>query len=249
MTAGYINIDCGGKGGRDPVTGLNWVTDEGFLQSADRLFNERLASPAVVTLNDSTPSSRNNAKQLETAMAFVFPNVSGSANIYSKYCYRFNLSLMTRDDRGATVMVRATFPSTNYSIMDEDMERLKQENPSYASIAVDGTTVADSWSLDSNEPQTLELFFTSYYDDLYFCLHTFDKVIRDKQPTHVGAISSLEVRSIPATAYPVFNDHVKVPKGEALQDTMWEYIYVTSSRFNFGGNESSRAVRYDFHSS
>ncbi|KAL3691800.1 hypothetical protein R1sor_005451 [Riccia sorocarpa] len=66
---GFISIDCGGSGGPDPVTGLQWDVDDSYLEGFDQLYNaEKVAVKASVSLETSRPTD--NEQELKTAMVF-----------------------------------------------------------------------------------------------------------------------------------------------------------------------------------
>ncbi|KAL3679194.1 hypothetical protein R1sor_022150 [Riccia sorocarpa] len=250
---GYINIDCGGQSGnyKDPLTGLDWVTDEGFLQSADLLTRQGLAAPVEVLLNDSRSTSRINANQLKTAMAFV-PPVDNKPIHKSKYCYKFNLSLSNRESRN--YLLRAVFPKARISsiagheyIIDIIKQQLRMQNTLYNTddvifdAAVDATTVFTvSWNWNNvlYESQILELFVTSLDDSMYFCVDVLSSL-------PFAAISSLELRSLPEKLFPTFTNGKFDSAGRAhWQATRGFTYFITISRLNFGGNDSSPALRF-----
>ncbi|KAL3679184.1 hypothetical protein R1sor_022140 [Riccia sorocarpa] len=245
---GYINIDCGGQSGnyKDPLTGLYWVTDEGFLQSADLLTRQGVAVPVEVLLNDSRSTSRINSNQLKTAMAFI-PPVDNKTLHMSKYCYKFNISLSNRESWN--YLLRAVFPTGRISsitahadIIDIIEQRLRMQNTDDVefSAAVDATTVSTvSWNLNDvlYESQIVELFVRALDDSMYFCVEVFSD--------QFAAISSLELRSLPEKLYPTFTNGKFDSAGRALeQSTPGLTYFATISRLNFGGNDSSPALRY-----
>ncbi|KAL3690284.1 hypothetical protein R1sor_016593 [Riccia sorocarpa] len=253
---GYINIDCGGESGHgynDPLTGLAWVGDEDYLQADDRLTREKLTFSSKVVMNDSSPASRNNAKQLETAKIFIFRK--SQLNSYTKYCYRFNISLS--NENSSSYLVRATFPPRNMS-NSPGVPNVRTSPVFYLGMDSSLLPVVP----DDYEPVIVELLVTSFHDSMDICLvpdmleddYNTDNKIQGNalapsmynvgSTDAIAAMSSLEVRSIAETLYPVF-DHGKFDhSGRTITPTI--NYYVTVSRFNFGGNESSPAIRYPF---
>ncbi|KAL3679319.1 hypothetical protein R1sor_022275 [Riccia sorocarpa] len=243
---GYISIDCGGQSGnyKDPLTGLDWVTDEGFLQSADLLTRQGVAVPVDVLLNDSRSTSRINGNQLKTAMAFVPPRVDNSLH---KYCYKFNLSLSNRKSRN--YLLRAVFPTARISSIAghgniTDIIEQRLGNSTTAAVlfyaAVDATTVFSVfWDLNDalHESKMVELFVRSIDDTMYFCVNVISEWF--------ASIASLELRSLPEKLYPTFTNGKFDSAGRAIQQSTPGLTYFTTiSRLNFGGNNSSPALRF-----
>ncbi|KAL3690282.1 hypothetical protein R1sor_016591 [Riccia sorocarpa] len=250
---GYINIDCGGESGHgynDTLTGLAWVGDEDYLQADDWLTREKLTFSSKVVMNDSSPASRNNAKQLETAKIFIFRK--SQLNSYTKYCYRFNISLS--NENSSSYLVRATFPPRNIS-NSPGVPNVRTSPIFYLGMDSSHLPVVP----DDYEPVIVELLATSLGDSMDICLMP-DKLGKINNERYgnalapgmynvgsadaIAAMSSLEVRSIPETLYPVFDNGKFLESGRTMK-TMTNY-YVTVSRLNFGGNESSPAIRYPF---
>ncbi|KAL3675898.1 hypothetical protein R1sor_025846 [Riccia sorocarpa] len=238
---GYINIDCGGQSGnyKDPLTGLDWVTDEGFLQSADMLTRQGVAVQAQVLLNDSRSTSRINAKQLQTAMAF-FPPVDNKPT--HKYCYKFDLSLSNQESKN--YLLRAVFPTARISSIaghgDIIEQRVGNTELAEFEVAVDATTVYSlhwNWTVVVYESHIVELFVRSIDDSMYFCVKMYAKWF--------AVISSLELRSLPEKLYPTFNNGKLDSAGRTVtQSTTRLSYFLTLSRLNFGGNDSSPALRF-----
>ncbi|KAL3685553.1 hypothetical protein R1sor_003575 [Riccia sorocarpa] len=246
---GYISVDCGGTGGKDPITGLHWDTDEDYLQSAVRLKSEGLAVSSEVDFSNSTETFRVNAKQLETAMVLFLPQLDSIS--FTKYCYSFNLSLSNRQSRN--YLVRAVFPNTNLpSIVRGEFD--------FSFMFVVDATVISTITLDDHEAQTVELLATALTDRLDICFLARPGIIDVNNPdlsntdllTTLVAILTLEVRSLPETLYPIYNGEKLDSNGRTLRRTVSERrttattvrYYVTVSRLNFGGDESSPPIRY-----
>ncbi|KAL3677052.1 hypothetical protein R1sor_027000 [Riccia sorocarpa] len=219
---GYISIDCGGGGGyNDNLTGLAWVADEEYLESYDRLTSENLTFSSKVVLNKS---SLNNPKQLETARIFSFDLFQTR---YTKFCYTVDLSLSNNKSR--SYLIRAMFPPRQ-SPWNTPLSDITGPQDYY--LVID-TTILNVVLYDQ-EPVTIELLAMSLGDSMDICVAPS---ALDVMP----AISSLEIRSIPEILYPVFDGKVDT-SGRALSPEL--KYYLTVSRLNFGGNESSPAIRY-----
>ncbi|KAL3685550.1 hypothetical protein R1sor_003572 [Riccia sorocarpa] len=230
---GYINVDCGGTGGKDPITGLDWESDDDYLQSAALLKSEGLAVSSKVIFSNSTAKFRVNANQLDTATVLWFPQSTQSKG-FSKYCYSFDVSLSNMQSRD--YLVRVVFSNTNLPSVDWELEYSQN-----FLFAVDTKVISDI-TLDNQEAQTVELFATALDDSLDICLleNKYDYI---PGPTLVG-ISSIEVRSLPETLYPAYKGGKLDSKGRTLRLNHTVYYYVTVSRLNFGGDESSPPIRY-----
>ncbi|KAL3677033.1 hypothetical protein R1sor_026981 [Riccia sorocarpa] len=225
---GYISLDCGGGGGyNDPVTELAWVADEDYLESYDWLKSENLTFSSKVMMSNPR---LNNPKQVETARIFEFSSTWG--NGLSKYCYTFDLSRSNNKSR--SYLVRAMFPPRdspwNAGLTDTDI--------TYYYLAVDTALV--KVLLDDHDPVTIELLAPALGDSMDICVIPFSW--GDDRLAHATlAISSLEIRSIPEILYPLFQEKID-PSGRALSRKL--NYYLTLSRLNFGGKESSPALRY-----
>ncbi|KAL3675650.1 hypothetical protein R1sor_025598 [Riccia sorocarpa] len=218
---GYVSIDCGGVGGyNDNFTGLAWVGENDYLESYHDLRSANLTS-SIVLMQDSNSTIRDNVKQLETARIFNF------SSAFTRYCYNFNLSLSNKNS--TVYLVRAMFPSL-LSVSDSEQPR----------IVVDTSYLEVPYRPEpSYEPLTIELLATASDDSMNVCLTPDNARFTD---TGIVAISSLELRSVPETLYPVLI-HGKVDAdGRVVQDTF--NYYVTQARLNFGGDESSPGIRY-----
>ncbi|KAL3676802.1 hypothetical protein R1sor_026750 [Riccia sorocarpa] len=140
----------------------------------------------------------------------------------TEYCYNFNLSLSNKNS--TVYLVRAMFPFP-LSVSDSGKPR----------IVLDTLSLEVPYTRDSYEPLAIELLATALDDSLDVCLMPLTGAGK------IGAISSLEVRSVPETLYPVF-DHGKVDiDGRTVQDTF--NYYVTQARLNFGGDKMLPAIR------
>ncbi|KAL3694970.1 hypothetical protein R1sor_008621 [Riccia sorocarpa] len=101
-------------------------------------------------------------------------------------------------------------------------------------IVLDTLSLEVPYTRDSYEPLAIELLATALDDSLDVCLMPLTGAGK------IGAISSLEVRSVPETLYPVF-DHGKVDiDGRTVQDTF--NYYVTQAGLNFGGDKMLPAI-------
>ncbi|KAL3690298.1 hypothetical protein R1sor_016607 [Riccia sorocarpa] len=247
---GYINLDCGGEDGyNDTLTGLGWVWDKDYLESSDRLLSENLTFSTKVVMNDSSVTSRNNAQQLGTARIFMFRK-SQLNDSYTKYCYRFNLSLS--NNKSSSYLVRAMFPPRNLS-NSSGVPNGGTSEIFYLGVDTSLFPVVP----DEYEPVTVELLVTSLDDNLDICLLP-DMYQRENAKLYaklnnqdyydydnadaVAAMSSLEIRSVPELLYPVFDRGKFDVSGRTVNPTV--NYYVTLCRLNFGGNESSPAIRY-----
>ncbi|KAL3685562.1 hypothetical protein R1sor_003584 [Riccia sorocarpa] len=228
---GYISVDCGGTGGEDPITGLHWETDEDYLQPAVRLKSEGLAVSSEVIFSNSTAKFRDNAKQLETARVMFLPQSESS--VIPKYCFSFNVSFSNVQSK--KYLVRAVFPNTNLpSVVGGS------EYSGLFEFYVDAILISEI-RLDKREAQTLEVFATAIDDNLDICFIPGDT---NNDNTILIAISSLELRSLPETLYPNFDGGKLNEAGKMFHHTA--DFYVTVSRLNFGGDESSPPIRYPF---
>ncbi|KAL2652612.1 hypothetical protein R1flu_020740 [Riccia fluitans] len=240
---GFISIDCGGRGGRDPITGLDWVTDEGFLDSARQIIDEGFAISATVNLDDKNATSLDldNAQQLQTAMVFVpvaivswYPGASLGRNrsfSRSKYCYVLNVTYNENNPGSSDYLVRAMFPSKNLTAFT-GQELNKFGTRFY--LTVDSTFVA-TIELDPVKPQTIELKVTPIDVSMYICLVPLED--RSSMP----AISSLELRPLPVELY---NSTDSCDPNSGSDPTSQTTYFMTISRLNFGGNFSLPALRY-----
>ncbi|KAL3684368.1 hypothetical protein R1sor_002390 [Riccia sorocarpa] len=227
----FISIDCGGEGGHDNGTELEWAADTGFLDAAIELGDEGVAVPALVNLNDSTAEFRNNPEQMKTAMAFL----PGRA-LRSKYCY--NLPVTHTSLNSTSYLLRAMFPSRNLTA--------NVPNPESIPLNIYGTrfyftvdsTFVSTIDLDPVEPQTLELVVTSLDRTMHVCLVPLE------DRSSLAAISSIELRPLSQTLYPraSVNGQSNTAGNIRVQST---YLILVS-RLNFGGVASAPAIRYPF---
>lgn len=101
---GFISINCGGLSGVDPITSLQWITDETHLQSFESLSQEKVIITADVYYNESSPSVPND-EQLKTALVFL-----PIQKTRSKFCY--NLPNAFNETEGSrNYLLRAMFDS------------------------------------------------------------------------------------------------------------------------------------------
>ncbi|KAL3676275.1 hypothetical protein R1sor_026223 [Riccia sorocarpa] len=229
---GYISINCGGEAGNDSFTpGLEWVTDDGFLDSFSNLKNEGVAIRANVTLNSSTAAfeSRENPEQMKTARVFL-PGRSPR----SKYCYTIPMPLPGVN--ATNYLVRAMFPSKNLSAMGVDLTTYGTRF--YFTL---DSTVISLVELDNEDTQTIELIVNSLDEVMYICLVPLE------DRSSMAAISSLELRPLPENRYRDGDASQRVNNnvgGNATQ--RYRTYFITVTRPNFGGNlTSSRAYRDD----
>ncbi|KAL3684365.1 hypothetical protein R1sor_002387 [Riccia sorocarpa] len=226
---GFISIDCGGPGGFDSVTKMTWLKDEGFLGSASQLANEGVAVPALVSLNDSTLSSRNNPDQLKTAMAFI-PGRSSR----SKICYNFTVN--RTDVNSTSYLLRAMFPSSNLTANVKNQENVPLDIYGTRFYFTVDSTFISTIDLIPSESQTLELVVPTLDTSLYACLVPLED--RSSMP----AISSLELRPLSQSLYPRASAN---GMSNTVDSTEVKTTYLMLvSRLNFGANASRPAVRY-----
>lgn len=223
--AGYVSIDCGGTGGVDPVTLMEWVSDDGFLDSERQLVNERVAVRARVRLNSARPEAQDNAEQLKTAMVFV-----PGARAKSKYCY--NLTVAHDATTSTDYLVRAMFPSRALTAAEGDVPLDAYGSRFY--FTVDSTFVS-TIDLDPKEATTVEMVVSSLDTNLFVCLVPLE------DRSSMAAISSLELRPLNGTLY---SNRGSAESNTGTTTKMQSSYLVTVARFNFGGNESSPSVRY-----
>ncbi|BFI03553.1 hypothetical protein MPTK1_1g05055 [Marchantia polymorpha subsp. ruderalis] len=221
---GYVSIDCGGTGGVDPVTLMEWVSDDGFLDSERQLVNERVAVRARVRLNSARPEAQDNAEQLKTAMVFV-----PGARAKSKYCY--NLTVAHDATTSTDYLVRAMFPSR--ALTAEGNVPLDAYGSRFY-FTVDSTFVS-TIDLDPSEATTVEMVVSSLDTNLLVCLVPLE------DRSSMAAISSLELRPLNGTLY---SNRGSAKSNTGTTTKMQSSYLVTVARFNFGGNESSPSVRY-----
>ncbi|KAL3684301.1 hypothetical protein R1sor_002323 [Riccia sorocarpa] len=74
---GFVSIDCGGTGGVDPETGLDWTADWEWLEAGAELDREGVTINATLDLDSiaAAPLPVTNRQQLRTALLF-FPRRS-----------------------------------------------------------------------------------------------------------------------------------------------------------------------------
>ncbi|KAL3686779.1 hypothetical protein R1sor_013088 [Riccia sorocarpa] len=234
-TTGFISIDCGGEGATDKfVPGLQWVTDENFLDSGEQLNREGVAIRASVALND-TPAAvatRDNADQLNTAMVFL-PGLAAR----SKYCYTFQMP--TAETINTTsYLIRAMFPSRSLKAMDPEVDLTIYGTRFYFTLDSTVITLVD---LDKEQTQTIELVVNPLDYLMFICLVPLE------DRSSMAAISSLEVRPLSDYWYPRGNAPGNAPStiknGQDAKSKRTTYL-ITVSRLNFGGNVSSRSLRF-----
>ncbi|KAG6553507.1 hypothetical protein Mapa_004419 [Marchantia paleacea] len=223
---GFVSIDCGGVNHLDPITGIEWVSDSAFLNSANELADEGTAIAARVELDDAEPSSRDNAEQQKTALAFIPDHKSRS-----KYCYNLNVSYNAFNS--TNYLVRAIFPSSNLTALDSANVSLNVYGTRFY-FTVDSTFVK-TIDLDPFKSQIVELVVTPLDWKIFICLVPLED--RSSMP----AISSLELRRLSGNLY----DRRSDTQANTASDSRLQTTYlITVSRLNFGGEEDLPAVRY-----
>ncbi|KAL3684454.1 hypothetical protein R1sor_002476 [Riccia sorocarpa] len=240
--SGFISIDCGGSAGTDPVTGLEWVTDFGFLDSARRLTDEGFAVSAIVNVDETNATILSNAEQLKTAMVFlpvamVFDPGASHGNrgrnfSRSKYCYVINVTYDDSKPDSTDYLIRAMFPTKNLTAASTGQELNKFGTRFY--LTVDSTFVA-TIELDPLKPQTIELKVTPIDTSMYICLVPLED--RSSMP----AISSLELRPLPGQLYNSTGGGDPNSGSDYIAQTTY---FMTISRLSFGGNVSLPPLRY-----
>ncbi|BBN15156.1 hypothetical protein MPTK1_6g17510 [Marchantia polymorpha subsp. ruderalis] len=207
-TQGFISISCGGVSGVDPVTSLDWITDESHLDSYKSLFDGNVITTADVQYNESSPSVPND-EQLKTALVFL-PNQMTR----SKFCY--NLPIAFNATEGSrNYLLRAMFPSQNLTVNGKALS-------GYATrfyLTVDSTYITTIQLLPSI-PQTIELVVSSLDDKFYVCLVPLE----DK--SSMPAISTLELRP--------FNPDTYDRSGQSKEKQQSSYLMLVD-RYDFGG--------------
>ncbi|OAE26174.1 hypothetical protein AXG93_1157s1000 [Marchantia polymorpha subsp. ruderalis] len=205
---GFISISCGGVSGVDPVTSLDWITDESHLDSYKSLFDGNVITTADVQYNESSPSVPND-EQLKTALVFL-PNQMTR----SKFCY--NLPIAFNATEGSrNYLLRAMFPSQNLTVNGKALS-------GYATrfyLTVDSTYITTIQLLPSI-PQTIELVVSSLDDKFYVCLVPLE----DK--SSMPAISTLELRP--------FNPDTYDRSGQSKEKQQSSYLMLVD-RYDFGG--------------
>ncbi|BBN15022.1 hypothetical protein MPTK1_6g16340 [Marchantia polymorpha subsp. ruderalis] len=184
-TQGFISISCGGLSGVDPITSLQWITDETHLQSFESLSQEKVIITADVYYNESSPSVPNDA-QLKTALVFLpIQNLTRS-----KFCYNLpNAFNATEGSRN--YLLRAMFPSQNLTLNGNALSGIATR----FYFTVDSTYITTIELLPSM-PQTIELVVSSLDDKFYVCL-----VPLEDKKSSMPAISTLELRPFNPDTY------------------------------------------------
>ncbi|KAG6548426.1 hypothetical protein Mapa_009913 [Marchantia paleacea] len=224
----FVSIDCGGNGGKDPITQIDWVSDSGFLDSESQLVEEGVAIRANVSLDSARAASRDNAEQLKTAMVFV-----PGAMSKSKYCY--NLTVSHNDRNSTDYLVRAMFPSSNLTAVGVDAVDVPLNVYGTRFYFTVDSTFVSTIDLDPRESTTVELVVSSLDESLYICLVPLED--RSSMP----AISSLELRPLNGTLY---SKRSSAQSNTGSTTKLQSSYLMTIARLNFGGDESSPAVRY-----
>ncbi|OAE30147.1 hypothetical protein AXG93_4295s1000 [Marchantia polymorpha subsp. ruderalis] len=216
---GFISINCGGSSGVDPITSLQWITDDTHLQSFKRLSQEKVIITADVYYNESSPSVPND-EQLKTALVFL-----PIRKTRSKFCYDLpNAFNATEGSRN--YLLRAMFPSQNLTLNGTALS-------GYATrfyLTVDSTYITTIELLPSM-PQTIELVVSSLDEKFYVCLVPLE----DK--SSMPAISTLELRP--------FDPETYGRTGQSTDKQQSSYLMLVH-RLDFGGtlDTESPPIRY-----
>ncbi|KAL2628713.1 hypothetical protein R1flu_013399 [Riccia fluitans] len=228
-TDGFISISCGGEEGIDRlIPELQWTTDDKVLDSAAQLKAEGVAIRTSVGLDESKASTRDNADQLKTAMAFL-----PGRSLRSKYCYVFIMPLQ-HSYNTSNYLVRVMFPSKNLKAMDVDEDLTIYGKRFYFTV---DSTVISVVDLDKEDTQTIELVVNSLDDVLYICLVPLE------DRSSMAAISTIEIRPMAEDWY--YRDtNAKSSVNMQGNKRMRTSYLITVVRLNFGGNISSPSVRF-----
>lgn len=205
---GFISISCGGVSGVDPITSLQWITDESNLQSFASLSQENVIITADIYYNESLLSLPN-GEQLQTALVFLPIQTTRS-----KFCY--NLPNWFNATEGSqNYLLRAMFPSQNLTVNGTALSGYTTR----FYLTVDSTYITTIELLPSI-PQTIELVVSSLDDKFYVCLVPLE----DK--SSMPAISTLELR-------PYYPDTYG-RSGQSKDKQQSSYLMLVD-RFDFGG--------------
>ncbi|BBN15164.1 hypothetical protein MPTK1_6g17540 [Marchantia polymorpha subsp. ruderalis] len=205
-TQGFISISCGGVSGVDPITSLQWITDETHLQSFESLSQEKVIITADVYYNESSVSVPN-GEQLKTALVFLPIQMTRS-----KFCY---LLPINATEGSRNYLLRAMFPSQNLTVNGTALS-------GYATrfyLTVDSTYITTIELLPSM-PRIIELVVSSMDDRFYVCLVPLE----DK--SSMPAISTLELRPFYPDTYG--------RSGQSKDKQQSSYLMLVD-RLDFGG--------------
>ncbi|KAL3684453.1 hypothetical protein R1sor_002475 [Riccia sorocarpa] len=229
----FTSIDCGGTAIKDPATGIEWLTDDGFLEPGELLKSKLVAVPATVTLDAEAMKTLANAERLNTAMVFR-PQVDGIGP--SKYCYVVPVQNSTN------YLVRAMFPNSNLAAKDQNIDLSSYNKRFY--FTVDSTFIS-TIELDPVATKTIELVVTPLDENMYICLVPLED--RSSMP----AISTIELRPLPDALYLSGRELTSSGNTDSSSDNQprgntglrTSYL-ITVSRVNFGGDTSVPPIRY-----
>ncbi|OAE36012.1 hypothetical protein AXG93_4554s1000 [Marchantia polymorpha subsp. ruderalis] len=223
-STGFISISCGGVSGVDPVTSLDWITDESHLDSYKSLFDENAIATADVQYNESSPSVPN-GEQLKTALVFL-PNKMTR----SKFCYTLPIAF-SETEGSRNYLLRAMFPSKNLTLKGKALSGFATR----FYLTVDSTYITTIQLLPSI-PQTIDLVVSSLDDKFYVCLVPLE----DK--SSMPAISTLELRPYNPTSA---KSDTYGRSGQSKEKQQSSYLMLVD-RFDFGGilEAESPALRY-----
>ncbi|OAE23339.1 hypothetical protein AXG93_2053s1100 [Marchantia polymorpha subsp. ruderalis] len=216
---GFISISCGGLSGVDPITSLEWITDESHLQSFESLSQEKVIITADVYYIESSLSVPN-GEQLQSALVFLPIQLTRS-----KFCY--NLPIAFNATEGSrNYLLRAMFPSQNLTVNGTALSGYTTR----FYLTVDSTYITTIELLPSM-PQTIELVVSSMDEKFYVCLVPLE----DK--SSMPAISTLELRP--------FNLHTYGRSGQSEDKQQSSYLMLVD-RMDFGGklDTESPPLRY-----
>ncbi|KAL2652484.1 hypothetical protein R1flu_020612 [Riccia fluitans] len=231
---GFVSIDCGGIGGVDPVTGLDWTGDWERLEAPGELEREGVTINAT---HEHYPIAAapviDNLKQLTTATIFFPGNINRVPR--SKFCYNLPVDF-TVENASRSYLLRATFPSRNLTTTARDENRKPILLNAYSTrfyFTVDSTYVA-TIDLLEKIPQIVELIISALDDHVLVCLVPLED--RSSMPV----ISALELRPFAVTMYSRVYDLINQGNGRTVQTT---YLWLLG-RMNLGGDPTLPSLRY-----
>ncbi|BBN00492.1 hypothetical protein MPTK1_1g29590 [Marchantia polymorpha subsp. ruderalis] len=182
---GFISIDCGSQDAyTDAKTGIQWVTDHGYIGTG---FNLQLRRSASSSFSLETPSSDFGKHNLPRALrsARYFP----TANSTRKNCYALPAQ------EGQVYLIRASFQLLEGGFRHSAGGDYQNISASVFDVSVDGNlwlTVSPVTS-DDADPVSHEAIFIAQSHQIFFCLIN----------TGLGDpfVSSLELRPLPELSY------------------------------------------------
>ncbi|KAL3684308.1 hypothetical protein R1sor_002330 [Riccia sorocarpa] len=232
---GFVSIDCGGTGGVDPETGLDWTTDWEWLEAGAELDREGVTINATLDLDSiaAAPLPVTNRQQLRTALLF-FPRRSNRVP-RSKFCYNLPVDFRVANSSRSYIL-RATFPGRNLSTTAKDENGKPILLDAYSTrfyFTVDSTYVA-TIDLQEDSHQIVELIISALDDHVVVCLVPLED--RSSMP----AISALELRPLDNGMYSRSFDWINQGNGRVVQTTyLWKI-----ARVNYGGDPNVPYLRY-----